>query len=202
MDLSESPIAGLIFIITLAVSLYAIFQKRSLISTLAFKPYFAANNNKWFTIVTSGFVHLDIPHLLFNMMSFYFFAFRLESIIGSVHFAIIYMGSLILSDIPTFIKNKENPNYMSLGASGAISGVLFSYILFDPMTKLMIFPLPIGIPAYIFSVLYLAWCYYAGRNSYDNINHSAHLWGALSGLLLTVILVPEIITYFINNIRF
>jgi len=104
---------------------------------------------------------------------------------------------LILSDLPTVFKHKDDFHYNSLGASGAISAVLFSYILYNPLSKIYIMFIPIGIPAVVFGGLYLIYCAYASKNSRDNINHDAHFFGALTGLIFTVIFVPGIIQHFI-----
>jgi membrane associated rhomboid family serine protease len=137
-------------------------------------------------------------HLIFNMMTFFFFAFTLEAQIGSVKFGLIYFASLILSDIPTIFKHKNDFWYNSLGASGAISGVLFSFILFYPLTPLYLFFIPIGIPAVLFGGLYLLYCVYASRQSRDNINHDAHFFGALTGIIITILIIPGIVPHFLS----
>jgi membrane associated rhomboid family serine protease len=151
-------------------------------------PYAVEQYNEWYRFLTSGFIHADLMHLGFNMMTFYYFAFRYESIVGSGQFFLIYMGSMVLADVMTYVKNKNNPNYAALGASGAISGLLFSFILYDPGMSLYIMFVPIAIPAPIFAVLYLVYSWYADKKSYDNINHNAHLWGALTGVVLTALI--------------
>lgn len=142
-------------------------------------------------------------HLIFNMITFYYFGFGLEQIfveisgpMGHLLFALLYIISLVLSDIPTVIRHKDNYGYHSLGASGAISAVLFSYILFNPKMMLGIFMI-IPMPAYIFAFVYLGYCIWASKNSNDGINHDAHLFGALTGLLFTIITYPWIIKHFI-----
>lgn len=147
-------------------------------------------------LLTSGLIHADFSHLLFNMLSFFFFAFPLERIVGSTAFVIIFFGSLILSDIPSVLKYRDDPSYRSLGASGGVTGVIFSYILYDPMSRIYLFLIPIGIPAVLFAVLYIAYSYYAERVGHDHINHSAHLWGGISGAVLTIILDPNALQIF------
>ena len=200
MNLQDAPAALSIFFITLGISLYTMFGNQSWYDKLLLSPYKFVHENKWYTLLTSGFIHADTFHLFFNMMTFYFFAFRIEETVGSIEFLIIYLGSIVFSDISSILKNKNNPDYRSLGASGGIAGILFSYILFYPSSKISIMFIPIGIPAPIFAVLYLAYCYYASKNAQDYINHEAHLWGALSGLVLTAILIPNSILYFIKFI--
>ncbi len=198
--LKAIPVSSGIFIFILVTSIYAFYEKGHLMRTLMLHPYSISRKKNIFTIITSGFIHSDWNHLLFNMFSYYFFAFTLERIVGHWQFAVIYFSGLVLSDVSTLIKNKNNPSYYSLGASGAISAVLFSYILFDPLSKIYIFIIPVGIPAYIFALLYLAYCMYASRNKADNVNHEAHFWGAVTGLVVTCILYPRVFSFFVNQV--
>ena len=119
---------------------------------------------------------------------------------GHWQFGLLYIVSLILSDLPTIYKHKNDDWYHSLGASGAVSAVIFSAILFMPLAKMYILPLPFGIPAVLFGVIYLVYCNYASKYSRDNINHDAHLFGALSGLLITIALNPHIVNTFIKQV--
>jgi len=137
-------------------------------------------------------------HLIFNMFTFYFFAFKLETMIGSWQFGLLYFLGLVLSDIPTLVKHKDSFWYNSLGASGAISAVLFSYILFDPTTLLLVMFIPM--PAVVFAILYLVYSWYMAKKGNDNIGHDAHFFGALTGLIFTVIAVPGIIPNFLHQI--
>ena len=194
--LQNTPVASIVFIFTLVTSIYA-FNDPGLYGKFMLHPYSVYRRQNVYTLITSGLIHGSWMHLIFNMFTFYAFAFTLESTIGSVRFGLVYFIGLILSDIPSVIKHKEDFHYHSLGASGAISAVLFSYILFNPMSKIYIMFIPIGIPAVIFGGLYLVYCMYASKNSRDNINHDAHFFGALTGLIFTVIFVPNIIQHFI-----
>lgn len=202
----SAPVAMIILIFTLITSFYGLYVNQNLNHQLMLHPYSFVRRERVYTIITSGLIHADFGHLLFNMLTFFFFAFPLERILhatggnGHLQFALIYIGGLILSDIPTIIKHKNNPGYASLGASGAISAVLFSFILFDPTTRLYLFFIPIGIPAYIFGPLYLAYCVYASRNQYDRVNHDAHFYGALTGIIFTILLKPGIIPHFIGQL--
>jgi membrane associated rhomboid family serine protease len=194
-----SPVATAIFVITIGITLLA-FSNDKLYNELTLHPYSVARGEKVWTVITSGLIHRDWSHLLFNMLSYYFFAFQLESIIGHWQFALLYIASLILSDLPTIGKHKEDYWYRSLGASGAISAVVFSYILFNPMSRMIIFPLPIPIPAILYGVLYLVYCAYASRQSNDSINHDAHFFGALSGIMITILLYHEVVPLFIRQL--
>lgn len=194
-----TPVASAIFVITLLTSLLA-FNNPETYERLILSPYQVYRRQKIYTLLTSGLIHKDWQHLIFNMLSYYFFAFNLERIIGHWQFAVLYLVSLVLSDLPTVMKHREDFWYRTLGASGAISAVLFSFIMFDPMTKMMILPLPIPIPAIVFGVLYLVYCVYAGRQRADTINHDAHFYGALNGILITIILYPDVVPYFLGKL--
>lgn len=195
--LNQTPVASLILLFTVVTSIYA-FNDHTLYGKFMLHPYSVYRKNKLYTLITSGMIHSDWMHLIFNMMTFFFFAFTLEAQIGSVKFGLIYFASLILSDIPTIFKHKNDFWYNSLGASGAISGVLFSFILFYPLTPLYLFFIPIGIPAVLFGGLYLLYCVYASRQSRDNINHDAHFFGALTGIIITILIIPGIVPHFLS----
>jgi len=195
--LNAAPVASIIFLFTIVTSLYA-FYDQSIYGKFMLHPYSISKGYKIYTIITSGLIHADWMHLFFNMFTFYAFAFTLEQFMGSWQFGLLYFLGLVLSDLPTIFKHKNNFNYNSLGASGAISAVLFGYILFNPLSKLYIMFIPIGIPAVVFGVLYLIYCMYASRHSRDHINHDAHFFGALTGLIFTVIFVPGIIQHFLS----
>jgi membrane associated rhomboid family serine protease len=195
--LNQTPVASLILLFTVITSIYA-FNDHTLYGKFMLHPYSVYRKNKLYTLITSGMIHSDWMHLIFNMMTFFFFAFTLEAQIGSFKFGLIYFASLILSDIPTIFKHKNDFWYNSLGASGAISGVLFSFILFYPLTPLYLFFIPIGIPAVLFGGLYLLYCVYASRQSRDNINHDAHFFGALTGIIITILIIPGIVPHFLS----
>lgn len=198
MNFASVPISTLIFIVTIGFSLMGLYVNNHIIGKFSLQPYSFIYYKKWYQIFTSGFLHADLFHLAFNMLSFYYFAFPLEEAMGSADFLGLYVASLVFSSVTTIIKQKDNYAYRCLGASGAISAVIFGYILFFPTAKLAIFPIPFGIPAPVFAVLYLFYCYYAGKHSHDMINHEAHFWGALSGIILTIVLKPESLDSFIS----
>ncbi|KQN37266.1 rhomboid family intramembrane serine protease [Pedobacter sp. MC2016-05] len=193
--LSIAPVASIIFVFTIVTSLYA-FYDQSIYGKFMLHPYSVSKGKNVYTLITSGLIHADWMHLFFNMFTFYAFAFTLEQMMGSWQFGLMYFLALILSDLPTVFRHKNDFHYNSLGASGAISGVLFSFILFNPMAGIGILFLPFSIPAVIFGGIYLAYCAYASKNSRDNINHDAHFFGALTGLIFTIIFVPGILQNF------
>lgn len=182
--------ALIIFIITLAVSLIGLFGNPKLLDRSLFRPYWFLRRRQYDTIVLSGLVHADLMHLIFNMMTFYFFGFLLERAIGPVHFLLLYLAGLLVSHIGTYVKQKNNPEYACLGASGAISAVLFAAIVFFPAQSLFIIPIPVPIPAPLFGIGYLAYTWYAARNPHGRINHDAHLGGAITGLVYVALVAP------------
>jgi len=196
-----APVASILFVVTIVLSLIA-FYNESIYGAFMLHPYSIARGERVYTIITSGFIHRDWMHLFFNMFSFFAFAFQLEYTLGHWQFALLYMASLILSDLPTISKHRDDYGYHSLGASGAISAVVFSFIMFNPMAELRIFPIPIPIKAIIFGVLYLVYCVYASKQSRDTINHDAHFFGALSGVMITILLYHEVVQIFIQQLGF
>lgn len=195
--LNATPVASIIFIFTLITSIYA-FNDRQLLANFMFHPYTVSRGSKIYTFVTSGLIHADWMHLFFNMFTFYFFAFRLEAMMGHWQFGLMYFLSLVLSDLPSLVKNKDNYRYNSLGASGAISAILFSYILYDPLSIIGVMFIPM--PAIVFGVLYLVYSWYMGKKGQDTIGHDAHFFGALTGLIFTIIVVPGIVQHFIETL--
>jgi membrane associated rhomboid family serine protease len=196
--LTDSPVASAIFAITLITSLLA-FYNEELYNNFILQPYSVARRERVYTLFTSGLIHRDWSHLLFNMMSYYFFAFQLERVLGHWQFGLLYVISLILSDVPTVIKHRNDYWYRSLGASGAISGVVFSFIMFFPFASMYILFLPFPIKAIVFGALYLAYCAYASRKGIGNVNHDAHFYGALCGIVITIILDQRVIPHFIEQ---
>lgn len=200
-----TPVASLVFLFTVVTSIYA-FSNPSLYGKFMLHPYSIHRGKNIYTLISSGLIHRDWMHLIFNMMTFYFFGFPLERILaqvsswGHVQFALIYLFGLILSDVATVFKQKNNYNYHSLGASGAICAVLFSFILFQPETSLYLFLIPIPIPAVIFGPLFLLYCAWAAKAGSDSINHDAHLYGAIIGMVVTIIFYPGIVSHFLNAV--
>jgi membrane associated rhomboid family serine protease len=143
-------------------------------------------------LISSGFLHADIAHLAFNMITLYFFAPVVISHLGSLSFVIIYFGSLVFGSLLTILFHKDDYNYRAIGASGAVTGVLYSAILLQPDMMLGIFFI-IPMPAYLFGILYLLYSIYGMRAKNDNIGHTAHFGGAIGGYLITIIFNPQIV---------
>ncbi len=182
--------AWIIFLATIGTSLVGLFMAPGVIEKSLFRPYWLLRKKQYDTIYMSGFVHADLGHLLFNMVTFYFFAFPMERVLGTGCFIALYVAGLLLSHLGTYAKQRHNPEYASLGASGAISAVLFAYIVYFPTRSLYIIPIPVPIPAFVLALGYVAYSYYAARRGTGRINHDAHLYGALGGLLFVLAVDP------------
>ncbi|KAA9332946.1 rhomboid family intramembrane serine protease [Hymenobacter busanensis] len=194
--------------VTCAASVYA-WSNPSLTESWVMSPYLVRKRNEWHRFLTSGFLHADISHLAFNMLAFYslsrparyYFADAFGPTTGLLLFLLLYLGGIVLSDVPTYFKHRHDPDYRSLGASGGVSSVIFASILFEPTAKMIVFPLPIPIPGFIWAFVYLAYTYYQSRRiAADGINHDAHLYGALYGIVLTLIVLPETALSFAQEI--
>jgi membrane associated rhomboid family serine protease len=182
--------APLIMTLTIGISLMGLFQSPRIIEMCLFRPFEFLPKRQYDTMILSGFVHADVGHLLFNMFTFYFFAFPMERFIGTVPFLALYFFGLVVSHTCTWYKHRNTPGYASLGASGAISAVLFAYIVYFPTTTLMIIPIPVPIPAFLFAIGYVAYSYWASKQNTGRINHDAHLCGAVSGLIFVAVADP------------
>jgi membrane associated rhomboid family serine protease len=184
------PAALAILAINVGLGLYGLFVDQRLIEKLLFRPFEFARGRNRFTAVTSGFVHADLPHLIFNMITLWFFGVPLELRIGTPLFLLLYFVALLLSLAATLRKHRSDPQYATLGASGAISAVLFAYIVYFPTASLIILPIPIPIPAPLFGIGYLVYSWWSARQNRGRINHDAHLDGALFGLVFVALTDP------------
>lgn len=180
--------------LTVAVSLLA-FNNPKLKQRLILWPPAVRRHNEYWRLLSYGLVHADGMHLLFNMLTLFFFGRYMETYltlrIGVLGLPLLYLGGLVVSILPSYLKHQNDPNYYSLGASGAVSAVLFAFVLLQPGATIYLFVIPV--PALIFGVAYLAYSWYMDRQSNDNINHSAHLWGAGFGLLFMALLEPSLL---------
>lgn len=145
-------------------------------------------------MISSGFLHADIMHLAFNMLTLYFFAPVVISYLGALWFLLIYFGSLIFGSLLTLVFHKDEYSYRAIGASGAVTGVLYSAILLQPEMSLYLFFIPIPIPAYIVGIGYLLYSIYGMKAKNDNIGHTAHFGGAIGGYILTIAMQPQMLT--------
>ena len=180
-----------IFVVTIVASLVGLYGSPRFLERCLFRPYWFLRRRQYETIVTSGIVHADLPHLIFNALTYWFFAFQVERQIGPARFAALYLFGLVVSDLGTWYKHRNDPGYASLGASGAISAVLFASIVYFPWQKLFIIPIPVPIPAPLFAIGYVAYSWYSARHARGRINHDAHLGGALAGLVFVLLTDPS-----------
>ncbi len=182
-----------IVILTCVISFTA-FSNQRIISDLIFYPPAITQRNQWYRFITCGFIHADIGHLAFNMISFYLFGQFVEAGFleifggtGKMMYLTMYVLALIVCLLPTYFKNRNNYQYRSLGASGAVSAVVFVGIFLYPLNKIGFFIIPPVIPGFIFAPVYLIASAYMSKKGGDNINHSAHIWGALFGIVFLII---------------
>jgi len=196
----------IIIIVTVAASLYA-WNNGAIYQKWLFNPYIVQARKEYWRFLTSGFIHVNYTHLFFNMFALYFFGTNVSyyfgaefGSIGRLLFLGLYILGIIISDIPTFLKHRNTPNYSAVGASGGVAAVVFSSIVFDPLNKIYIFFIPYGIPGFLLGALYLLYSYFQSKRMADNINHDAHLYGALFGVVFTILLNPGTVPEFFEAI--
>ncbi|GGA06295.1 rhomboid family intramembrane serine protease [Dyella caseinilytica] len=194
------PITLLIILAATCIVSFMAFNNRRLIDDLILWPPAIERKKEYYRLVTYGLIHADGMHLLFNMLTLFFFGRVMESfftaILGAFGFGLFYLGGLIISILPTYLKNRRNSNYHSLGASGAVSAVLFAYVLLEPWARILVWFVPV--PAIIYAVLYVGYSIYMDQRGQGNINHSAHLWGAAYGVIFTVVAYPPVLPRFLG----
>ncbi len=203
MNFSAAPVTLLLLVLNVMVSGYALFSDPGLIDRLAFKPRRIRENKEYYRFITGGFVHVGLGHLAFNMLTLYFFGPYLEYVVGSGRFLLIYFGSEMAAHALTMVLQRKNPGYSAVGASGAISGLVFAYCLFNPFSRIGLF-FAIWIPAWLFAVGFVAVSVVAMRRraagSAGGLAHEAHLGGALGGVVLTILLEPRSLELFLGQI--
>ena len=191
MRLSDgAPVAALLLGLVLAVSIAGLTRWPGLVHRHLLRPHGLAARGDWHTLVTSGFIHADIAHLAFNAFTFWAFGFELERALGSGAFGLLYLVGLLASSGVTTWLHRREPAYASLGASGAISAVLFASIVVAPTSSIFILPVPVPIPAPLFAVAYLGFSAWASQSRTGRINHDAHIAGALAGVLFMAVVFP------------
>lgn len=199
MDLAGPFTIG--FIVLTALVSWQGFERRGLIERLLLWPP-AVQRGQYERLFSYGLVHADFGHLLFNMITLFFFGRLIEGFLsqqfGPWVFPFFYVSALLVSVLPGYFRHARDPNYRTLGASGAVSAVLFAYILLQPWNLIFVFFLPV--PAIIYGVLFVGYSVYMDRRGGDGINHSAHLWGAVYGLVFMIIAEPRVLPYFLNQL--
>lgn len=184
----------IIIIITVLVSIAA-FSNQKILDDFIFYPPAVTYNKQWYRFITCGLIHADFGHLIFNMYAFYLFGKAVEDYFilifqekGKLLYLLLYLTSLFVCLLPTYSKHREDGSYRSLGASGAVSAVIFAYIMLEPLTGIGIIFIPgISIPGFLFGILYLAISSYLDKRGGGGINHSAHLWGAIYGIAFLIV---------------
>ena len=191
--------------VTVLISMMA-FSRTNMFAEFMMNPYKVKSRGQYYRFITSGFIHQNHMHLILNMFSFYFFGRNIEVIFGMVfgdwgrvYYIALYFIAIVVSDLPSYLKHKDNPGYNSLGASGGVAAVIFASIVFQPVQKICLF-IAICLPGFILGTGYIIYSYYQGRKSNDNINHDAHLYGALFGFIFCVVLYPPSLMGFVNQI--
>jgi membrane associated rhomboid family serine protease len=198
----------IIVVITAIVSIVC-FQREDLFRKFDFSPYYIIRKKEWYRFLSHGFVHANWIHLIINMLVFFSFGTHVENIfkelesrhmLFSAHlgYIVLYFGGMVIAAISTLVKHRDDPYYASVGASGAVSAVLFTSIFFSPLDKILFYGI-LPMPGIVFGILYLVYSTYMGRSGQDNVNHDAHLWGAVFGFVFPLLIDPHLIKIFINQ---
>ncbi|OQX97582.1 MAG: hypothetical protein B6I20_12285 [Bacteroidetes bacterium 4572_117] len=194
-----------IIILTSLVSIIG-FKNQELFNKFKLNPYLIFHKKEYVRVFSHAVLHADWTHLGFNMFTLYFFGRSAEMYLenffdnGKIIFVLLYVFGIAVSALPSILKHKNNSWYNSIGASGAVSAVLFASIFFDPRMGIYIFLIPIPIPGFVFGIAYLAYTQYMNKKSNDNINHEAHFAGAIFGFFFPLLLKPELFNYFLSNL--
>ncbi|MEI6455289.1 MAG: rhomboid family intramembrane serine protease [bacterium] len=196
----------IIIFITAIISVMAM-NNEALFARFRFNAYDVKHSNQWYRFLTYGFIHAGYVHLIINMFVLYSFGRIVEQYFqlyfpgkASFYYLLLYSGGLLLSIVPAFGKHKNDVFYNAVGASGAVSAVIFSSILLYPTGKIFFFFIPVAIPAPIFGILYIVYEAVLSKRGRDNIGHDAHLWGAIFGLVFTIALKPGLVSLFFQQL--
>ncbi len=201
MNFTDTPVTLILLLVNVLVSGYALLQDDSLIDRLGFRPVRIREQGEWYRFITAGFVHAGMAHLAFNLITLYFFGPLLEMVLGPLNFIVLYFGSELAAHALTYWFHRGNEGYNAVGASGAISGIVFAFCLFAPFEKLYLF-FAVPIPAILFAIGFVAVSIYAmnkTRGRMGGIAHEAHLGGALGGVVLTILLEPRALQVFLSH---
>ena len=195
-----------IIIITAIISIWA-FNNREVFDKLSFNAYEIKHKKEGWRFFSYALIHADWTHLIINMFVLYSFGDVVETLLNYyfgikylIYFLLLYIGGIIFSILFDFRKNKDNVYYNAVGASGAVSAIVFSSIILYPAGSIYLFFIPIPIPSAIFGILYLVYSAYMSKRAKDNIGHNAHFWGAIFGVIFTIILKPKLFLIFLEQI--
>jgi membrane associated rhomboid family serine protease len=184
--------------LNVVVSLAALYGDRRIFDVGLLRPYRTIRKQTWYEVITSGFLHAGLSHLIVNMFVLFFFGIVIEQTLGGAHYLALYFSGLVFSSLPSLIQYKDDPNYATVGASGAVESVLFSYIFIFPTEKIILILLPIPISAWIFGIAFLAYSIYEGKRGVGNVNHGAHIAGAVWGILYLILFVPNSVDHILT----
>ncbi len=192
----------LIIIAVTAVVSFAGFSNANLVQKLALWPPAITRGHEYWRLATCGLVHADTMHLLFNMITLYFFGRAMEGLyvarVGAAGYVLFYVGALVVSSLPSWLAHRNDSRYLSLGASGAVSAILFAFILVQPWAMIIVFVLPV--PAVLYAIVFVGYSIWMDRRATDRTNHNAHLWGAAYGIVVTVLIEPRIVGVFLDRL--
>jgi membrane associated rhomboid family serine protease len=184
--------------LNVVISLAALYGDQRIFEAGLLRPYRTVRKQTWYEVITSGFLHASFSHLLVNMFVLFFFGLVMEQTLGGAHYLALYFSGLIFSSLPSLIQYNDDPNYATVGASGAVESVLFSYIFIFPTEKIIIILLPIPIPAWVFGIAFLAYSVYESKRGVGNVNHGAHIAGAIWGILYLILFVPNSVDHILT----
>ncbi len=197
----------IILIIATGLVSYMAWQNHELFQKLKFSPYYIKRDKQWYRFFSHGLLHADWGHLMINMYVLWSFGdivlqfFKMDfGNIASLYFLLLYVGGVFFSSIYDYFKQQNNVYYSAVGASGAVAAVIFSSIILYPQGKIFFFFIPIGIPSWIFGILYLVYSAYMGKRAKDNIGHNAHFWGAVFGVIFTMAVNADYIERFYEQL--
>lgn len=199
----EINITIVFIILSVAASFYA-WDKSDIYNKWVMNPGSITYRKEYYRFITSGFIHVDYMHLLFNMVSLFYMGRLLETVfvrslgtIGMIHYVVIYLLGIIISDIPTYLKHRSSYHYTSLGASGGVSAIIFAGIVYLPWEKIYLFGV-LGVPGIIYGLLFLLYSWFESRRGAGHVNHDAHFYGATFGLIYPILFIPGSLEYFMD----
>lgn len=203
-NLTDAPVTVTLCFANVAISLWAFYANPIYFERFAIWPYQVVHHNRYYQMVTSAFLHANFMHLFFNMFALFTFGITLEpffnetlgGLTGSLYFFLIYVISLFTGSVLTVLLKRNDPTYVAVGASGAVSGIVFSYVIFAPMSDILVLFIPM--PAFVFALLWIAFSLYGMKTKLGNIGHEAHLGGAIGGMIATFILIPGSFELFLS----
>ncbi|MCB1549322.1 MAG: rhomboid family intramembrane serine protease [Hyphomicrobiaceae bacterium] len=199
MDFVSSPVTLTLIVINLIVTGYALYVDDGWFDRFGFQIDRVLRYRQYYRLATSGFLHVDAFHFIFNMLTLFFFGRVMERVLGPSGFLLLYFGSELAAQIFTMIWHRRQPGYAAVGASGAVTGVVFAFCLLQPLAKIFVFFIPIGIPAILYAGLFVLISLYAIGDPRTRIGHAAHIGGAIGGVVILALLMPAALSIFLSN---